>query len=132
MRSGDRDRPAKPHQLAKHLGAVNDRDEPLSRRHKLGVVGPDGGRDHQDRGILDIVGRLAADDLDSLLAKAAHIGVLGAVASLHLVAHLEQDLGDAAHPDAADAGEMKDAYGKGKFAHAALLSDGARWARAIA
>ena len=35
MRSGDRHRPSKPHQLAQHLGAVNDRDEPLARRHEL-------------------------------------------------------------------------------------------------
>ena len=115
------DRPAKPHQLAKHLGAVHDRNEPLARGGDFGVVRFDCSRNHHDRGIGHIFGRLAADDLDALVAKAAHIGVFRAVASLHLIAELEQDFGDAAHADAADAGEMQGAYGQGKFTHQALL-----------
>ena len=121
MCAGNGHRPAKPHQLAKHFGAVHDWDEPLARGHDFGIVGLDRGRDHHDRGIGHILGGLAADDLDALVAKAAHIGVFRAVASLHLIAELEQDFGDAAHADAADAGEMQGADGQGKFTHRALL-----------
>ncbi len=39
-------------------------------------------------------------------AQALDVGALGDVRALHAVAHAVQDLGDAAHADAADADEM--------------------------
>src|SRR5690606_8613846 len=56
-------------------------------------------------------------------AEALHIGVLGEIAALHLVADVMHDLGDAAHADAADSDEMDAADIEGvPFLHAAVLS----------
>jgi hypothetical protein len=43
---------------------------------------------------------------DAGIAQALHIGAVGDVAALHLVAQIVQHLGDAGHADAADADEM--------------------------
>ena len=45
-------------------------------------------------------------DLDALVAQPRDIGALGGVRALHGVAEIAQDLGDAAHADAADPDEV--------------------------
>src|SRR4029453_18148984 len=49
---------------------------------------------------------MADRDLDAELAQALGVGVLDQVRALHAMAEVVQDLGDAAHADAADADEM--------------------------
>src|SRR5690606_16073234 len=46
---------------------------------------------------------------DALVAQALHIGAVGLVGALHLIAQIVQHLCDAAHADAANADEMHDA-----------------------
>ncbi len=56
---------------------------------------------------------------DAVTDQAAHIGVVGEVAALHLIAEIVQDLGDTAHADAADADEVNRADREGERSHAA-------------
>src|SRR4030081_3438191 len=51
-------------------------------------------------------GLVADRDLDALVAQPADIGALGGVGALYGVAEIAQDLGDAAHADAADPDEV--------------------------
>ncbi len=46
---------------------------------------------------------------DALVAQALHIGAVGGVRALHLVAEVDEHLGDAGHADAADADEVNGA-----------------------
>src|SRR6267378_1988989 len=54
----------------------------------------------------NVLGPVADIDLDALVAQPGDIGALGGVGALHGVAEIAQDLGDAAHADAADPDEM--------------------------
>jgi hypothetical protein len=96
----------KPHDLGQHLGAAHDRQQLLACGHKFRIVLLDRGRDHDDLAIAEIVRRMADEDLDALGPEPLHIGVVGLVGSLHLVAQIVQHLGDTAHADAADSDEM--------------------------
>ena len=73
---------------------------------ELRIVALDRGGDDDHRGVADI-GRVMADEHGrALLAQALDVGVVARVRALHLVAEVEQHLGDAGHADAADADEM--------------------------
>ena len=106
VRAGDRDRRVQPHDLAQHVGAADDGQPAAARLLQLGIVGLDRGRDHQHLRLAQILGLVADADRHAHAAQALHVGVLGNVRALHAVAHAVQDLGDAAHADAADADEM--------------------------
>ena len=66
----------------------------------------DGGRDHDDGGVVEVLGLVADEALDALVAQALDVGAVGLVGALHLVAEVVQHLGDAGHADAADADEV--------------------------
>ena len=106
MRAGDRDRLLHAHQLGEHFRALDDRQAPLDRRFDFRIAAADGGRDHDDRGIAEILGFLADHDRDAELAEPFDDIALGNVGALHLVAELVHHLGDAGHADAADADEV--------------------------
>src|SRR5476651_2319016 len=63
---------------------------------------------------------------DAMTDQAPHIGIVGKIAALHLIAEIVQDLGDAAHADAADADEMNRTDREGQRSHAAF-SRAAGW-----
>ena len=106
MRAADGDRLAEAHQLGQHLGAPHDRQQLLARGLELGVGLLDRGRDDDDFGIAEILGAVADEARDALVAQPLHIGAVGLVGALHAIAEIVQHLGDAAHADAADADEM--------------------------
>src|SRR6185437_5302519 len=67
-------------------------------------------------------------DADAERAQALHIGAVGDIAALHLIAEVVQNLGDAAHADAADADEMQRADVERNGPHAAFSwAGGAAW-----
>ena len=122
MRAGNGDRPAQPHQFAQHFGAMDNWQKAFACGDQFRVVLFDRGRNHQNGRIRHILGGLAAHHRNTLGAQTAYIGIFRQIAALHIITKLKQNLGNAAHPDAANAGEMHGADGKGKFAHAAFLS----------
>ena len=106
MRAGDRDALLQPHQLGEHLGAAHHGDAPCARRDHFDVLALDRRGDDDDRDAFDVGGVLPVVDGHALAAQPLHIRGLGDVGALHLVAEVDQKLGDAAHADAADADEV--------------------------
>ena len=111
MRAADGDRLAEAHQLGQHLGAAHDRQQLLARRLQFRIGLLDRGRDDDHLGVAEILGAVADEAFDALVAQPLHIGAVGLVGALHAVAEIVQHLGDAAHADAADADEMHQADG---------------------
>ena len=109
VRAADGDRLAEAHQLGQHLGAPHDRQQLLARGLQLRIGFLDRGRDDHDFGVAEVLGAVADEALDALVAQALHVGAVGLVGALHAVAEIVQHLGDAAHADAADADEMHQA-----------------------
>ncbi len=101
-----RDRELQTHQLGQHLGAPHQGDAPLARARELGIVRLDRGRIDHRRDALDIAAVVADEHLGAQGLQPVGIGRGAGVGSLNLVADAQHDLGDAAHPDAADAGEV--------------------------
>src|SRR5439155_19974689 len=63
-------------------------------------------RDHDNVGAVDILGRVADRNRDARLPQPRHVTALGGVRALHGITQIAQDLGDAAHADAADPDEV--------------------------
>ncbi len=81
----------------------------LARLDTLRIVLLDrGGYDNHFR-IAQIFRLVADENRNALVAQPLHIGALGLVGALHLVAKIVQHFGDAAHADAADADEVHQA-----------------------
>ena len=106
VRAGDRDALLEPHQLGEHFGAANDRNAPRARRDELRIVALDGGGNDDHRGRAEIRRVVADEHRRALLAQALDVGVVAQVRALHLVAEIDEHLGDARHADAADADEV--------------------------
>ena len=106
MGAGDRDAALQPHQFGQHFGAAHHRNALRARRHQFRIVALDRGRDHDHVGAVDVLGLVADDDRDALLAQPLDIGAFGGIRALHGVAEIAQHLGDAAHADAADPDEV--------------------------
>ena len=117
--AGDRQRPFEPHQFAQHLGAPHHRQAPCPCRDDFGVVGLDRRGDHDDLGRPQICRVMADRDRDAEFDQAAHVGAIGEIAALNAISEIVQNLGDAAHADAADADEMQWADGQRQRPHAA-------------
>ena len=109
MRAGDRDRPFQPHQFGQHLGAPHHRHAPRPRRDDFGIIGLDRRGHDDDLGGIEIFRAMADRDANAEFSEPLCIGALGEIAALHLVTEIVQDLGDAAHADAADPDEMQGA-----------------------
>ena len=107
VRAGDRDADAQPHQLGQHLGARDHRDVPRARLDDLRVVRrrspttrPRRRRRRRARASCPIATRHAQrrepiGDLRSLRVRSAHA-----------IAEIDEQLGNAAHADAADPDEV--------------------------
>ena len=106
VRAGDGDAALEAHELGEHFGAAHDRNASLARCCELRIVALDRGRDDDDRRAAE-VGRVVADEnRRAVLAQALHVGVVARVRTLHVVAEVDENLGDARHADAADADEV--------------------------
>ena len=107
MRAGDGDAVLQAHQLGQHLGARDDRDLPAPRLGHLRVVGLDGAREDHDVRALDVLRRVAQVDLSPPSSSSRRVAAPAReIRAGDPVAQVQQDLGDAAHPDAADPDEM--------------------------
>ena len=97
---------AQPHQLGQHLGAGNDGHVAGAGGDDLRVVGRHGRRHDDHVGIGDVGGRVA--DLDAHAERAQSVGRDRAanVRAADPIVEIHQQLGDAAHADAADADEV--------------------------
>ncbi|MNV79598.1 hypothetical protein D3C71_1731570 [compost metagenome] len=113
MRTAYRDRIAEAHKLGQHLGTTHDRQRFFTRSDQLRIGLLDRSRNDHDFGITEIVGFVADENLDPLVAKALDVGTVRLVGTLHLVSEIVQHFGDTAHADAADADEMYEADGLG-------------------
>jgi hypothetical protein len=102
----DRDAVLEPHQLGQHLGARNDGHAALSRHLHLDVVARDGGGVHDHMRPLDVTGLVTDEDLGAQALEPLHGLAPLLVRARDPVAEVQQHLGDAAHPDAADAHEV--------------------------
>ncbi len=103
MRAGDRDALAETHQLGQHFGARDDRHAHRLRGGQFRIVGGDRARDDDDVGALDLPCRMTDEDAHAHLRESRGDRICAQVRALHLVAEIDQDLGDAAHAGAADA-----------------------------
>jgi hypothetical protein len=95
-----------PATATQHLGATYDGQALLAGDDQLRVVALDRGRDHDDLRILHVLGPVADEGLDALIVQAPDVVVVGRVRTLHRVAQIVHDLGDARHADAADTDEV--------------------------
>src|SRR5262245_13054521 len=102
VRARDRDAELQAHQLGEHLRARDDRHLQAARLEDLDVVGGDGGRGHDDVRSRDASGLVTEVDARAETAQALHRVVLGEIGAGHLVAEVEEHLGDPAHAAAAD------------------------------
>ena len=88
------------------IGALDDGDGAGAGGLDLGVVALDGGGDDDDVGVVEVLGAMAALDARADGLEVAGDLALALVGAGDLVAHVDEDLGDAAHPHAADADEV--------------------------
>src|SRR5690606_11458804 len=104
VRAADADAVLGAHELAEHLGAADERDAAALGLARLGVLRrPDGGRVDDDVGVGDVLGGVALVDRRAELLEAIGDGAEREVGAADAVAAREEHLGDARHPDPADA-----------------------------
>ena len=63
MGAGDGDALLEPHQLGQHFGAAHDGQAFFARGGEFGIVALDRGRDHNHRGVAEVCGVMADEDL---------------------------------------------------------------------
>jgi hypothetical protein len=108
VRPGDRHRILQPHQLGEHFGAADDGYAPGPRRERLGIHRPPhGARGHHHVHVASHVFG-AVPDLDDPAELSEALGYLALlqVRAGHPIAEVQEELGDAAHPDASDPDEV--------------------------
>ena len=107
MHPGDGDAVLQPHQLSQHLGALNHLNLVRPRLQHLGIIRMNSGTGHHHRGsghvrgIMSLVDRCAHPGKPVSHRRAAQIGAR----NLHV--QVKQNLGNAAHADAADADKVR-------------------------
>ncbi len=106
VRPGDRNGEAQPHELREHLGPGNHRHLPARRLDDLRVRRPHRRRDDHDVGVADVRGVVPHVDADAERPQPLGDRRSLRVRSTHHVAEIRQQLGDAAHPDAANPDEV--------------------------
>src|SRR5437667_165332 len=106
VRAGNGNAVLESHQLGQHLCAPNGRDGAMASGLDLHVVGGHGGRIDDDVGALHVAGLVPREHLDAQPLEALDRLVALQIRAGHAVAQVGPDLGDARHPDAADADEV--------------------------
>ena len=104
--AGDGDPIFHPHQFGQHFGTRDDGDQPAVGFEDFGVVGPHRGRGHHHVDVGEVLAAVAITDRSAQLTEAPGDLALFEVGTGHLVAEIDEHLGDAAHADAADADEV--------------------------
>ena len=95
-----------PHQLGEHLRAPHDRQAAGTRLDEFRIVALDRrGDDHESRAV-EVAGVMADRDFDAAVAQPLHVRAVRHVGAAHAVVLVGKHLGDAAHPDPADADKM--------------------------
>ena len=102
MRARHGDPLLEPHQFRQHQCARHHGNVLFPRRGDLRIVGRHRGRDDDDIGTGNIVGRVPRGDAGAQCSKAARHGRRREVRSADLITLRQQHFGDAAHPRAAD------------------------------
>src|SRR5579884_491050 len=105
--AGDGDAVFETHQLGQQLAPGNDRNAEPLRLENLGVMGIDGGTDHQRAGVADVFRRVSFVHAGAKFLKALGNGGQLRVGAADLISEVEQHFGDTAHADPADAGEVE-------------------------
>src|SRR5215470_7975106 len=101
-----RDAVLEAHQLGEHLGPRDRRNLALAGRLDLDVVARHGRGVDDDVRALDVTGLMADEHLRAELREPLDRVRTLLVGAGHAVAEIQEDLGDAGHPDAADPDEM--------------------------
>ena len=107
MHPGDGDAVFEAHQLGQHLGALNDRNLARVRLGHLGIGRVDGGAGHHHRGAGDVGRVVALVNGGAQLRQPLSHRAAAQVGARDLHAQVEQNLGNAAHADAADTDEVR-------------------------
>ncbi len=110
VRTGDSDAVFHAHQLGEHFGAGNHRNQAAMCFDHLGVVGLDScGGDH-DIGLDNVLRPVPVGNLPTQFRQPPGDIRLPEIRPRHFVTEVEQNLGNSAHADAADADEVNFAY----------------------
>ena len=106
MGAGNANRVFEARDLGQHVGPAHHGNARCPRRQHFRIVLPDRrGNDHRARA-LHVLAAMADEDIGPLLPQALHIGAVGYVRALDLVAHGQHHIGNARHADAANADDM--------------------------
>ena len=106
VHAGDGDSVFQAHQLGEHFGALDDGNVQAARFNDFRVVDGDGGAGDDDIGSGDVGGGVTFKGCCAERREALRDGGGLKVGAGDLIAEIQQDLGDTAHADAADADEM--------------------------
>ncbi len=106
MHAGDGDAVLEAHQFGEHFGTGDYRNVAGVGGGDFGVVACDGGTGDDDVSAGDVFGAMALEGERAECGEAMGDGRGLEVRAGNLIAEVQQDLGDAAHADAADAYEM--------------------------
>ena len=102
----DRDGVPKAHQFAQHFRARHHRYAPRDRGRNLRIGAVDGARDHHHVRLPQMLGGMAHENFRAQSLEALRHGICLQIRALHLVAQVEQHLGNPSHAAAADADQM--------------------------
>jgi hypothetical protein len=106
MHAGDRNTVFEPHELGQHLSSLDDGYLALPRLHDLGILLIDGGAGHHHPGADHVGGSVALKDGCSQAHQPVGNAGLAQIGAGNGVPEGQQNLRDAAHPDAANPNEM--------------------------
>ena len=118
VRSRNRNRIAKAHELAEHFRTLHDRQTLRSSLDDFRIRAADRTGDHDHIGVADVLRGVSDHDAGTELLEARSRGIRLEIAALHGIAEIEQHFRDAAHTDTADADEMNALDAAHAIAHA--------------
>jgi len=95
-----------PHQLGEHLRAVDNGNLTLPRLDDLRIARGDGAGAHHDAVVADVRGIVADEYLRTERRKTPRLLRLAQIRTRHLIAEIDEDLGNPAHADPADPYEV--------------------------
>src|SRR5579859_1195693 len=110
MHAGDGDPVFQTHQLGQHLRALDHRDKLGVRGGNFGVIAADGGAGDDDLRARDVFRAMAFEDDGAFFRQAFGDGRGLKIGPGDFIAEREQDLGNAAHADAADTYKVYSLY----------------------
>jgi hypothetical protein len=89
-----------------HFRSLDHRNVQFMRARDFGILGRDGGAGHDHFRIRDVFGAMAFQDSCAKTGEALRHRRTFQVRARDLIAEVQQNFGNAAHPNAADAYEM--------------------------